>query len=207
MIEEMIEKMLINHYDCTAKACQLCDYTEEDSCNIGFKLKPEIITTVKQIISEKEKVDKIVTQTEFEVGKQRDKIIDGLLKRNEKLKEFIADLTVTCERETEYDGKMLMYCFFCGAYLDEKDHNKDCDYLKALSIVGDIIQKRQNEQEKIDKQNAPYVPPKNICSGCGKKYHQKFALFQHQRDKHDIIDESLLEGIADPSKHIEGKGE
>ena len=45
---------------------------------------------------------------------------------------FVADL---CETRTEYDGKMLTYCFFCGEWLDEHDHAADCLHIRVKKML------------------------------------------------------------------------
>ena len=53
-----------------------------------------------------------------------------------KIVEFVAK---NYEYETEYDGRMESYCFYCGEYQDKKEkHLDDCLHLEAKKLGKDV---------------------------------------------------------------------
>jgi len=59
-----------------------------------------------------------------------------LLKDIKLIIKFVID---NWEEETEYDGRIERYCFFCDAYQDRKEHHKkNCLHLKAIKLLEEL---------------------------------------------------------------------
>ena len=55
--------------------------------------------------------------------------------------------------ETEYDGRMYTFCFFCGG--EEGEHNHDCAITQARDALGEIwIQEVAKQAEVLRKKQA-----------------------------------------------------
>ena len=53
--------------------------------------------------------------------------------------EIIKAVAENYEYETEYDGRMESYCFYCNEYQEKGEaHTDDCLHLKAKKIIDDI---------------------------------------------------------------------
>lgn len=50
------------------------------------------------------------------------------------MKEIVDYVSKNCSYESEYDGRMYTYCFFCDVDLGEKKHKPECLHLKAIEL-------------------------------------------------------------------------
>lgn len=64
-------------------------------------------------------------------------------------KEFAELVAAECEQEIEYDGQTLIYCFYCGAWLDEHSHHDDCKHMKAKKLLSALPSPPEAIKEQI----------------------------------------------------------
>lgn len=91
--------------------------------------------------------------------------------------------------ETEYDGRMYTFCFFCGG--EDGDHNHDCTIAQAQEALGEIwTQETERESELLRKKQAQEDKDKEyfrklrtvvVCEYCGKKT-REIAIDRHQKE-------------------------
>lgn len=91
--------------------------------------------------------------------------------------------------DTEYDGRMYTYCFFCGG--EDGEHNHDCTIAQARKALGEIwvqevaeqaeILRKKQEQEDKDKEYWRKRRTVVFCEYCGKKT-REIALEKHQKE-------------------------
>lgn len=50
------------------------------------------------------------------------------------MKEILDYIAKNCSYESEYDGRMYTFCFFCNVDLGQKEHSINCLHLKAIEL-------------------------------------------------------------------------
>lgn len=91
--------------------------------------------------------------------------------------------------ETEYDGRMYTFCFYCGG--EDGEHNHDCTIFQAQLALGDIwiqevakqveVLRKKQEQEDKDKEYLRKLHTVVCCEYCGKKT-REIAIERHQKE-------------------------
>ena len=182
-----------------AKQCAICNAPARPACNGSCCYIGDYIDTlvhrIKQLGYVKSTAEIKDLENKIEVLEKINRDMREVrveLDEVGELKALIVELVSGSDYETEYDGRMESYCFFCGAYRTEDDkHSEGCEYLKAREVVKDIIDIREKERLKKEKKNI-YTPPKTRCKICHKGFSNEQSLSNHTRDKHDALCKAVV---------------
>lgn len=81
--------------------------------------------------------------------------------------------------DTEYDGRMYTFCFFCDG--EDGEHKHDCTITQARTALGEIWVQEVAEQAEIlrKKQEQDTV---FRCEYCGKKARGRDNIERHQKE-------------------------